>query len=141
MDELDRAAFDSLLGQLDDLLEVAPDDPSAARLRPTAYPDDPDREAEYQLLAGEELRTARRAAIASARASLGHDALTEDDLWAWLRALNALRLVLAERLHITADGAMVGPEELDPEDPDAVLWAIHDLCEWAQHHIVVALGG
>lgn len=59
-------ALDELSGLLDD-----PDAPMLERLRPPAYLDDADKDAEYQLLAGEELRTSRRAAIDVVRSMIG----------------------------------------------------------------------
>ena len=52
----ERALLAGLVDQLEDLIDAGPDDPLARRLFPVAYPDDEKREAEYRLLAGEELR-------------------------------------------------------------------------------------
>ena len=59
----ERALLAGLADQLEDLVDAGPDDPLARRLFPVAYPDDEKREAEYRLLAGEELRASRRAAL------------------------------------------------------------------------------
>ncbi len=95
-----------------------------------------ERDAAYQLLAGEELRTARRAAIEVVRATLARSVLREDEVWAWLRALNALRLVVGTKLDIT-------DEEYDPvieaDHPDAPLWAIYDFTGDLQFAILTAL--
>ena len=98
-----REVVVDLLRQLGDLIESQPDHPNLARLRPPAYTDDPDADAAYQLLAGEELRTSRQEAIEAVIASLGRDQLTEDELWSWLQALNGVRLVVGTRLGITED--------------------------------------
>lgn len=134
-----RAALADLLGQLDALLEHQPDDPALLRLRPPAYPDEPERDAEYQLLAGEELRAARRQAIEEVVASLQRDRLGEDELWQWLRSLNALRLVLATRLDITDEDENEGPADLDGED--APVWAAYGFLGLVQQDVVEALGG
>ena len=127
----------NLLGQLDQLLDEAPDDPSMRRLAPTAYPDDAQADAAYQLLAGEELRASRHAAIARVLESLDAPALTEDDLWAWMQALNAVRLVVGTRLDIRDDDH--GPDERGSDPSEASLWSVYDLMTALQHEVVEAL--
>ena len=81
----------------------APTDPLARRLFPPAYPDDPEREAAYELLAGEELRSSRRAALEVMRTTATSEVLTESEVTAWLQSVNALRLVLGTRLDVSED--------------------------------------
>ncbi|MCU1488402.1 MAG: hypothetical protein JWN67_5148, partial [Actinomycetia bacterium] len=88
-----RDSLRGLLAQLDEVIEASPDDPALRRLQPPAYLDDPEFEAAFQLLAGDELRTARRAAIETVIASLGLSELCVDEVCAWLQAVNAIRLV------------------------------------------------
>lgn len=128
-----------LLAELEELLDGDPDDPNLRRLRPPAYLDDDEADAAYQLLAGEELRTSRREAVAGVVESLGRDHLTEGDLWAWMQSLNAIRLVLGTRLDVAEDD-LVRPE-VGPHDPEAQLWSIYDLVTFLQHEVVTALGG
>lgn len=139
LDPGNREALSSLLGELDDLLELAPDDPSLHRLHPTAYHEDPERDFEYQLLAGDELRTKRRATIDAVRESLHQDALTEGELWGWLQALNALRLVVGTRLELDDD--VHEPPELTPDHPDAALWDVYGFTTQVQYFVIEALGG
>jgi len=131
-----RSALDGLLGELEDLLFSEPDDPSLARLHPTAYTDDPDRDAEYQLLAGDELRSKRRQAIDTVRSSLAADELTEAQMWAWLQALNSLRLVVGTRLDVDDDD---GPVEVEADSPDRGLWEIYEFSTQIQGYLVRAL--
>ncbi|NLD75485.1 MAG: DUF2017 family protein [Acidimicrobiales bacterium] len=139
LDPRNVEALESLLGELDELLEATPDDPSLARLHPTAYSEDPDRDLAYQILAGDELRTKRRATIAAVRGSLGRSELTEDELWGWLQALNALRLVVGTRLGIDDDER--DRPRLSPDDPDVALWDIYDFSTQIQYFVVAALNG
>jgi hypothetical protein len=133
-----RAVLAQLLGELRGALEEAPDDPNLARLRPTAYADDPDRDAEYQLLAGEELRESRLGAIDAVVESLDRDALTEDELWTWLRATNALRLVVGTRLGITDDDESLHDRSTLSDEQQA-LWSIYDFTTLVQYEVVEAL--
>lgn len=132
-----RETISSLLSELDELIATEPDDPGLRRLQPPAYADDAERDAEYQLLAGDELRTSRREAIDAVRRSLEAEHLGEDELWAWLQSLNALRLVVGTRLDVSEDGHEV---DVDPEDPSAPLWSIYQFATWTQHEVVRALG-
>lgn len=126
-----------LLGQLDEVIETGADDPALRRLRPPAYLEDPERDAAYQLLAGEELRTARREAIATVLASIDAERLSEDQVWSWLRALNAIRLVVGTRLDVSEDVEAI--PHLEPDDPALQLWAIYELTSRLQHELVQAL--
>ena len=137
LDPRNVEALASLLGELDELLEVAPDDPSLARLHPTAYSDDPERDLAYQILAGDELRTNRRATISAVRSSLEKTELSEDELWGWLQALNALRLVVGTRLGMDDDESDRPP--LSRSDPDAALWDVYDFSTQIQYFVVSAL--
>ena len=74
--------------------------------RPRAYQEEAD-EQEFQRLVGNDLADSRAADLARGREALESDErilLSSDGAMAWLRALNLLRLALAERLGITADG-------------------------------------
>lgn len=137
MTRTNRDALLSLLGELEDLMDQAPDDPGVQRLHPPAYHDDPDRDLAYQILAGDELRTSRRATIEAVRVSLGRTELSEDELWQWLRALNALRLVVGTRLDIRDDDH--DQVELSPDHPDAGLWEVYDFTTAVQHFVLSAL--
>lgn len=112
----ERQVLANLLPQLADVV-AEPDDPGARRLYPTAYPADPERDAEYHGLMRDELRTSRSGALQVVLDSLDATELDEGQLMAWLQTLNAGRLVLGTRLDVgeeddPADG-------LDPDNPEA----------------------
>ncbi len=132
-----RRVVRDLLGELDSLLAADPTNADLTRLRPPAYLEDPDRDAEYQLLAGEELRASRHAAIDTVVLSLDQERLSEDELWSWLQALNALRLVVGTRLDISEDDHEL---EVAPDHPDAGLWEIYRFTTWLQYQVLRALG-
>lgn len=121
LSEDERALLAALVDQLDELVDVGPDDPLARRLFPVAYPDDEAREAEYRLLAGEELRSSRRAALEVMRSTTQATVLTEDQVSAWLQSVNALRLVLGTRLDMQEDD----DGTIDPDDPEANARALY----------------
>lgn len=138
LDDRARTILTALLTDLAESLVEAPDDPNLSRLHPPAYPDDAEADAAYQLLAGEELRSSHQQAIAAAVTSLQQDRLTEAELWAWLQALNAVRLVVGTQLEITEDdhGPLHRPAT---DDADASRWAIYDFTTYVQHEVVEAL--
>lgn len=136
-----RMAIDGLLDQVDSLLDT-PDSPLMSRLQPPAYNEDPERDLAYQLLAGEELRTARREAFATVKRIHAQDRATEDDLWVWVRALNALRLVLGTALGIQDDDDEAPDlDALDDDDPALGMWQIYGIAGLVQYEIIEALGG
>jgi hypothetical protein len=102
LDEHEQALLGDLVEEFRHLLDE-PTDPAARRLFPTAYPSDAEREAEYQQYMHEELVTARSSAVDVVVATLGASELNDGELQAWLRILNALRLVLGTRLDVSED--------------------------------------
>ncbi len=136
--EAERDLLRSLVPQLRELLTT--DDPSLTRLFPTAYPDDPERDAGYQALVRDELLEKRFASLdvlesTIAAATKSGTELTGDQLEAWMRALNDLRLVLGTRLDVSEDD----DEIVDPDAPDGPAWAIYHYLAMLLSFIVDAL--
>lgn len=120
--------------ELEELLDS--DDPSLRRLFPTAYADDPTRDAEYQLLARDRLIDRRRAAIATLAATADAEEVSEEELLAWMAVVNDLRLVLGTRLDVSEDD-----REVDPSHPEAGLVELYRLLGYLLEEIVEALNG
>jgi Domain of unknown function (DUF2017) len=113
--EGERELVRQLLGELRTLLALGPEDPRLRRLYPAAYSDDAEMEDEYRRLTHEELASGRLAAVDTVEATVGADALTLDELTAWMHAVNSLRLVIGTMLDVSEDD----PFAVDPDDPDA----------------------
>lgn len=139
LDPQARDVIVALLHDLGDGLDADPGHPDLARLRPPAYLDDAERDAAYQLLAGDELRSSRRAAIDAVCDSMSRDQLTEAELWSWLQALNAVRLVVGTRLDIRDDDQQA-PDESNLTDDQRSLWTVYHFTTAVQHEVVDALG-
>jgi len=90
--------------------------PDTRRLFPPAYGADEAREAEYQRLMRSELADRHLEALRTLEETLDAPRLDQDQLTAWLRALNDVRLVLGTRLDVTED--MSRDFEFDPDDPN-----------------------
>jgi Domain of unknown function (DUF2017) len=115
---------------------VTGDDPAAQRLFPPAHPGDPVREEEYRRLTRESLVGKRLFAIEVVEATLDAERLDEEQLSAWLGALNDLRLVLGSRLEVTEESY---DRDLDPGDPQAPAMALYHYLSWLVAQAVDAL--
>ncbi|MDH3678982.1 MAG: DUF2017 domain-containing protein [Acidimicrobiia bacterium] len=106
-----RAWLVNMADQLEELLLDDTDD--TKRLFPTAYPNDPELDAGYQILARDQLIDSRRASIELLRSSAMLDVVSEEELVAWMGIVNDLRLVLGTRLDVSEDD-----HDLDVNDPE-----------------------
>ncbi len=129
-----REVLKGYLDQLRDLL--LSDDPLLRRLFPTAYPDDAERDAEYQRLMKGELIESRFVAIETMEATLDATSIDEAELNRWMQAINSLRLVVGTRLDVSEDW---GDVEIDEDDPDHGLWVLYEILTWLLYAIVHAL--
>lgn len=127
-----RAWVVDLATQLEELLEGDAED--VKRLFPTAYPDDPERDAGYQILARQQLIDRRREAIALMEETVDRDLLTEDELAAWMGIINDLRLVLGTRLDVSEED-----DEIDEDDPGAAALVLYHQLGYLLNEIVDAL--
>ena len=130
----ERTLLGNLVDQLRELLVETTDDPTVRRLFPTAYNEDPERDREYQQLVRDELLERRLAALATVEATLVDPELTEEQLSAWLSAVNDLRLVLGTRLDVSED-----PLEIEADDPDAPAYAVYEYLGFLLSEVVDAL--
>jgi hypothetical protein len=131
----ERQLLAALARELDSMIEADPDDPSLRRLRPTAYPEDDEHEEGWQLLIGEELRTTRRSQLETVRSTAERTDLDDDEVQAWMQALNALRLVLGTRLDVSEDDE--GPVRAD--DPNAAAYALYEFLGYLLERTVQSL--
>src|SRR3546814_9465004 len=92
----ERALVANLVDQLRDVLAASTDDPSVRRLFPTAYAQDAERDREYQQLVRDELLERRLSALATVEETAEATEVDEEQLGAWLTALNDIRLVGSE---------------------------------------------
>lgn len=130
----EREILASLPAQLRGVIEA--EDPSTRRLFPPAYEDDAEAQIEYRGLVHDGLLDGKLAALAVFERTALSPTLTEDELGAWLGALESLRLVLGEQLDITEE-SYAG--DLDPDDPDTPRLALYGWLSWLQEETVAAL--
>ncbi|MGH9179010.1 MAG: DUF2017 family protein [Acidimicrobiales bacterium] len=132
----ERDLLRNLPGQLEEVFEAAPEDPSLRRLSPPAYADQPEHEAEYRRFMGDDLRQRQREALAVLRATADAERLSEEQAQSWLSALNSLRLVLGTQLDITEEAEVAVP---DPGDPRAPALALYGYLSWLLDQLVDAM--
>ena len=124
----EREVLRTLPAQLREML-AEEGDPALRRLFPPAYADDPEREAEFREMVRDELLEGKLAAIATMEATIDAERLTEDELLAWLGALNDLRLVLGTRLDVTEETGFEDFEGDRREGMAALYWYLGALEE------------
>jgi hypothetical protein len=126
LDGEERALIVRLMDELEALLTGPGDNALLQRLFPTAYPDDEEKEAEYQRLMREELVASRLAAVEAVRTSLGgDDLLDEGETLAFMQSVNAVRLVLGTMLGITDDDSTDAAEGADSPEHH-----LYDFLSW-----------
>jgi hypothetical protein len=108
------------------------------RLYPSAFIDDEEASVEFDAIVHDDLLEQRLAAIDTMERTLQARHLTEDELVAWLAALNDLRLMLGVRLAVTEE-ATPGDFAGDPEAENA--FELYRYLSYLEEHVVAALSG
>lgn len=131
----ERELLRGLPAQLHALLDGDLDHPSLHRLFPPAHEHDAEAEAEYQDLVRDGLLADRREALRVLEETVDREHLREEELHAWLRAFNDLRLVFGTRLGMTQE---VSAGDLDPRHPRAQEVDAYAYLTWLQQELVSA---
>jgi hypothetical protein len=137
LSEEERAVLGHVAGQLREAILTGGDAPTLRRLTPPAYVDDPEKQAGYQALAGDELLESRLAALDELDAALADPVMDADRAAALMRSCNALRLVLGTRLDVQEDH----DPDIDEDDPEAPTWALYYFLSNLVAELVDALSG
>jgi len=123
-DPQERALLATLPDQMTALLLSGETEAAAVRLFPPAYADDAAMDAEYQSLMREELVRRRLEAVETLRASADEEVLTEEQLSAWVRVLNDVRLVLGTVLDVNEEESVLDVEPDAPDTPQRVAYVV-----------------
>jgi Domain of unknown function (DUF2017) len=130
----ERGLLRTLVDQLEELLST--DSPVLERLFPPPYGDDAERNEGYAALAHPELIEQRQSQLDVVRSSIDATSLDEEQLSAWMRSINDLRLVLGTILEVTDDGA-----EVHVDDDNAATYQAYEYLGYLLETIVTALSG
>lgn len=133
-DEQDMLA--QVLPQLRELV-MGEADPALRRLSPPARPDDEEAETFYRQMVTDELLASRLEAIDVVEAGIGGAALDDEGIAAWMQSLNALRLVLGERLDVDVIGHDV-LHDLSDDDDRVPIVALYEWLGWLLEQLVDA---
>jgi len=133
----ERQLLVHLLPQLREVI-AEPDDERARRLFPTAYAQDPERDAEYQRFMRDELVASRTAALERFVETAQARDVDEETLLGWMQSINAVRLVLGTLLDVSEDDDPADISEQDPRYPE---YALYGYLSALLHEIVEALAG
>jgi hypothetical protein len=106
----ERELVRSVAEQLKELL-VETDSPVLRRLFPPPYGDDEERNEGYAALARPELIEHRLASLDTVIASVQASTLDEDEIAAWMRSINDVRLVLGTVLDVVDDDQEIAVDE------------------------------
>jgi Domain of unknown function (DUF2017) len=137
-DEL-RGVLEHLAEEFRDLLvaETPASDTSLQRLFPPAHPEDLLENLEYERVAGASLLDGKLTAHETLRRTARADRLTEDELLAWMTAINDMRLVIGTRIDVQEDSE---PRDFadDPEREGS--FHLYVYLTWLLEAIVEAFG-
>jgi hypothetical protein len=131
-DAAERALVVNLASQLEEIDDL--DNPSFRRLFPTAYPQDPERDAGFQIFARSARLEQRSDQLGILRETVDADVMSGDQLNAWMGIINDLRLVLGTMLDVTEDDE---PESRN--DEQAASFELYNHLSWVLTHLVDAL--
>ena len=115
----ERALLRELPIQLRDAIIANRDDTTLRRLFPPAYANDARADADFRGLVGEELEESKAQALETLAKTADATQLSEDEMDAWLRALNDIRLWLGTLLDVGEDETA----EI-PDDPPHILYHV-----------------
>jgi hypothetical protein len=131
--QVEREILRALPRQLRELLSS--DDPVLERLFPPAYGDDAEKSREFDHLVRGDLVAQRMGSIEVMEATIDAERVDEEQLLAWLGAVNDLRLVLGTRLEVTEDDV----PEIEETDPHAAPYALYFYLGWLEEQVVAEL--
>jgi Domain of unknown function (DUF2017) len=136
IDDHSREVVIHLLGELrGELLQaksasVSELAPHMKRLFPAAYHNDEQRNEEYRRLTHADLADSHVSAVDDAIALLAPQRVfTTGDLERFVRAINAMRLVLGTLLDVSEDE----PDEVSEDNPTALQREVYDYLGWLLH--------
>lgn len=112
------------------------DDPALRRLFPPASRDDEELNAEFERLVRDDLLASRLESLDTLERTLDAERLTEDELVAWLAALNDVRLVLGTRLDVTEETTA---RDFAGEEPRTRVFAAYLFLTLLEEQVVEAL--
>lgn len=121
-----------------------PEDPALLRLFPDVDPDDAERSEEFRRLTEFDLKQAKAHNARIVMTGLGRGesiTLNHDEVLAWMKGLNDLRLVLAVRLGIDTEEAQEAmySNRADLGESEELTLTLYDFLTWIQDRLTTTL--
>ena len=135
--EDERALIATIVPDLRSVLADNPGDEMLTRLFPPARPDDPDAEAEYQEMVRDELVSKRLDRLDMVAELAEATVLDQEQLAAWMGAVNDIRLVLGTRLAVSEEDDFEFDED-EADTPESVARSAYWYLGWLLEHLVEA---
>jgi hypothetical protein len=132
LEEPERELLKMLPEQARELVD--PDDVTATRLFPVAYPDDESAQADYREMMGSSLLEHHQQALDALMSTVDENTIDMDQLQGWLGAVEVLRLLLGTQLDVSEDFT-----EIDPDDPRVDQFTVYQYLSMLQNEIVDTL--
>jgi hypothetical protein len=132
----ERDVLRDLPNEVIKLMEDEEDSRSTFRLFPRAYENDLGRQVEYDRLMRDDLATRHIEALRMMQESADAKELSEEQIDAWIRALNQLRLVLGTRLDVTDD---TDEDDFADDEATASAYALYSYLGYLQDAAVEAM--
>ncbi len=132
----ERQVLKSLPDELRQRIADGQDGGSTMRLFPPAYSEDIGRQIDYDRLMRDDLMTSHLEALQVLEDTAEAKELTGEQLDAWMRALNQLRLVLGTRLDVTDDTT---EDDFPDGDPREGAYALYSYLGYLQESAVEAM--
>ena len=130
------AAWEAEFGEAD----TEHQDPALRRLFPNPYPNDPEAAADHRRFSEPGLRREKladaRVVLDFLRAGAEDEQVQPDQVPAWLRTLNAQRLVLASRLGVEQADDLERIANLPDDDPRWMMGAVMDVIGELQAQLI-----
>lgn len=139
IEEAEVALLSALARQTADVVAAADaNDPAVGRILPDAYPDDPAASAEFRRFTQADLASRKLANAGLILETLdevreGELRLQADQVPAWLRSLTDIRLILATRLGVEAEG------DEDRPGVDPMMRDVYDWLGFVQNSLIEAI--
>jgi hypothetical protein len=133
--EPERDLLGHLLPQLREML-MADGDTALRRLKPPARPDDAEAEQQFRELVDDDMMLARLEAIETVEQGIDGARLDSEGVDAWMKSLNALRLVVGELLvdlgvDLAADERLdTGDEDTEPGEEELRIAQMRNWLDW-----------
>lgn len=133
-----RTLLQNLPQELAKQIESGDDDGSIYRLFPPGYTNDLERQVEFDRELRDDLQSHHLQSLRMLQDTADHDLLNPNQLHAWMKAINQLRLVLGTRLDVSEDFDL---EEslLADDDPKTQALTLYVYLGELQHQAISAL--